>query len=346
MLANFSRFGGHRAAAGLRGSASGGTSVGLGIGFAVLAFLLFSAMDMMIKQLTGDYPVQQMLFLNALFALAPISLAIWRSGGAAKLRTQRPFTHLLRGCTGMAASFSSMFAFSMMPMADVYALLFATPLLVTALSVPLLGERVGWRRWSAIAVGFAGVMIMLQPGQSMIGFGTMAAIAAAFCASLSVILVRKLSRTESTASIALYSNLLIATAMGAWASMDYRSMPFADLALAASAGMAGGCALLSLISAYRRAAAAVIAPFQYSQMIWGVMFGYWMFGDAPKASVLLGSTVVIGSGLFILYREVKLAAGCAPAKAVGSKPTTGPQPATGPLPVSGPLPASGPLKPV
>lgn len=320
MLANFSRFGGHRAAPGLQGAATAGTSVGLGIGFAVLAFLLFSAMDMMIKRLTGDYPVQQMLFLNALFALLPITLAIWWSGGAARLRTRRPFTHIMRGCSGMAASFASMLAFSMMPMADVYALLFATPLLVTALSVPLLGERVGWRRWSAIAVGFAGVMIMLQPGESMIGFGALAAIAAAFCASLSVILVRKLSATESTGSIALYSNLLIALAMGSWASMDFRTMPLADLALAASAGIAGGCALLSLISAYRRAAAAVIAPFQYSQMIWGVIFGYWAFGDAPAASVLLGSAVVIASGLFILYREVRLGAGEVPAK----EPSSGP----------------------
>lgn len=328
MLANFSRFGGHRAAPGLQGSASGGTSVGLGIGFAVLAFLLFSAMDMMIKQLTGDYPVQQMLFLSALFAMFPISLAIWRTGGAAKLRTRRPLTHLLRGCTGMAASFASIYAFSSMPMSDVYALLFATPLLVTALSVPLLGEKVGWRRWSAITVGFAGVMIMLQPGESTIGLGTLAALAAAIFASLSVILVRKLSATESTASIALYSNLLIAITMGAWAFTDYRTMPFTDLALAASAGMAGGLALLALISAYRRAAAAVIAPFQYSQMIWGVLFGYWVFGDAPSVVVLLGSTVVIASGLYILHREVTLAKGPhrqatpAPKPAVGGMTTS------------------------
>jgi drug/metabolite transporter (DMT)-like permease len=316
MLANFSRFGGHRAAPGLRGASFAGSSVALGVGFAVLSFLLFSSMDMMIKRLTSDYPVQQMLFLNALFALAPISFAIWLAGGAARLKTRRPFTHLMRGCTGMAASFASMLAFSMMPMADVYAFLFATPLLVTALSVPLLGERVGWRRWSAIAVGFAGVMIMLQPGHDATsvgatGIGAVAALAAAFSASLSVILVRKLSATDSTGSIALYANVVVALGMGAWALQDYRPMPNEDLALAASAGVAGGCALLALIGAYRRAAAAIVAPFQYSQMIWGVIFGYWMFGDAPSASALAGGAIVIASGLFILRREVALASSAA-----------------------------------
>jgi drug/metabolite transporter (DMT)-like permease len=319
MLSAFSRFGGLVSARVLRRSSGAAPSVGLGIGFSVLAFLLFSSMDMMVKLLSAGYPIQQMLFYNALFSLLPIGFAAWRAGGLAQLRTRRPVTHLLRACFGMVASFAAMTGFSMMPMADVYAILFATPLLVTALSVPLLGEQVGWRRWSAILLGFAGVMIMLQPASGTLGIGTLAALGAALSASFSVVLVRKLSATESTASIALYSNLLIVLVMGGWLLLDYRPMPLADIALAAAAGIAGGMALLSLIGAYRRAAAAIVAPFQYSQMIWGVVFGFVVFGDLPSSGVVLGSGIVVASGLFIIHRELMLAR---PEQAPAAKPLT------------------------
>lgn len=307
MISAFLRFGGLVAAGVLHPSSKAASSVGLGIGFGVLAFLLFSSMDMMVKLLSAGYPIHQMLFFNALFSLLPIGIVVWRAGGLSKLRTERPVAHLMRASFAMAASFAAMTAFSLMPMADVYAILFATPLLVTALSVPFLGEQVGWRRWSAIIVGFIGVMIMLDPGQSTVGLGSIAALAAALAASCSVVMVRKLSATESTGSIALYSNLLVALVMGIWFLVDRRPMPLEDIALAAAAGMAGGCALLALISAYRRAAAAIIAPFQYSQMIWGVVFGFVVFGDLPTAGVVIGSGIVIASGLFIIHRELTLA---------------------------------------
>jgi drug/metabolite transporter (DMT)-like permease len=303
----FSRFGGLTGARAARAPLTQSASVALGISFAVLAFLLFSTMDMMVKWLSAGYPIHQMLFFNALFSLVPVLLMAWRSGGLRQLGTRRLDQHLLRALCGMTASFASMTGFSLMPMADVYAILFTTPLLITALSVPLLGERVGWRRWSAIVVGFAGVLIMLQPGSMPLGAGALAAFAAAIASSFSLLLVRRLSATETTASIALYPNLVIVAVMGLWCLIDFTPMPLADLALAGAAGLAGGTALLALVAAFRRAAAAIAAPFQYSQMIWGTVFGYAVFGDLPSAGVVLGGTVVIGSGLFILYREVVLA---------------------------------------
>ncbi len=307
MLSAFSRFGGLAFARILRHSDDASASVGLGIGFGGIAFLLFSSMDTLVKLLSAGYPIHQMLFLNALFAMLPITFAIRRAGGFRNLRTNRPLAHLTRALFGMVASFAAMTAFSLMPMANVYGILFATPLIVTALSVPLLGESVGWRRWSAIIAGFAGIMVMLQPGHSMIGPGMIAALIAALSASFSVIMVRKLAATESGASIALYSNLLIALVMGAWLTQDFRPMPLADLALAGTAGIAGGVALLSLVAAYRRAATAIVAPFQYSQMLWGVVFGFFVFGDVPTPAVLAGGLIVVASGLFIIYRELKLA---------------------------------------
>jgi drug/metabolite transporter (DMT)-like permease len=310
MWSAFSRFGGLVAARVARRQASAVPSVGLGIALGSAAFLLFSSMDVLIKWLSsgdGGYPIHQLLFVNALFSLLPVGVAAWQHGGMVDFKTSRLGLHLLRGLFGMAASFAAFTGFSLMPMADVYAILFATPLLITALSVPLLGEQVGWRRWSAVIVGFAGVMIMLQPGAGMIGLGTIAAIAAAAASCFSIILVRKLSATETTASIALYPNLLIVAVMGAWLLVDFRPMPLVDILIAGLAGMAGGGALLCLVGAYRRAPAAVVAPFQYSQMVWGVIYRFLIFGDLPGAGVVVGGSIVIASGLFILYREIRLA---------------------------------------
>jgi drug/metabolite transporter (DMT)-like permease len=129
-----------------------------------------------------------------------------RRGGLARLRTQRLHLHVLRGVLGMGGGFFAFFAYSRLPLADAYAMIFTTPLLITALSVPIFGEHVGWRRWSAVAVGFVGVLIMLRPGVAPIGIGSLAALAAACFSACAILLVRKLSATESTASIALYSN--------------------------------------------------------------------------------------------------------------------------------------------
>ncbi len=128
-----------------------------GIGFGALAFGLFSLMDALVKWLSASYPVPQILMCNALFALVPVGAMLVRRGGLPQLRTHRLGLHLLRGLLGTTAGFLAFYAFSRLPLAHAYAIIFATPLLITALSVPILGEAVGWRRWSAVLVGFVGV---------------------------------------------------------------------------------------------------------------------------------------------------------------------------------------------
>ena len=282
------------------------SAISVGIGLGALAFALFTVMDTMIKWLSAGYPVHQLLFSNALFALVPVMAVSARRGGLARLRTRRLGMHLLRGLTGMASGFLAFYAFSRLPLADAYSIIFATPLLITALSVPILGEQVGWRRWSAVGVGFVGVLIMLQPGVAPIGVGSLAALGAAGASALSILLVRKLSATESTASIALYSNLTVVVGMGALLAFDTVVPNLVDLALMAATGLIGGTALLVLIGAYRRAPAALVAPFQYSQMLWAIVLGFAIFGDLPEQAKLLGAAVVAASGLFILYRETTL----------------------------------------
>jgi drug/metabolite transporter (DMT)-like permease len=174
------------------------------------------------------------------------------------------------------------------------------------LSVPVLGEEVGWRRWSAVGVGFIGVLIMLQPGVAPIGPGSIAALVAAGCSAFSILLVRKLSTTESTAAIALYSNLTVVAALGAILPFGVTLPSVADFLLMAASGLVGGTALLVLIAAYRRTPAALVAPFQYSQMVWAIALGFVIWGDVPNPAKLVGAAIVAASGLFILYRETTL----------------------------------------
>ncbi|MDF2781589.1 MAG: EamA/RhaT family transporter [Geminicoccaceae bacterium] len=280
--------------------------VGVGIGLGALAFALFTVMDTLIKWLSGGYPVHQLVFTNALFALVPVAVVSLRRGGLARLRTRRLPLHLLRGLFGLCGGLFAFYAYGRLPLADAYSIIFATPLLITALAVPVLGERVGWRRWSAVAVGFVGVLIMLQPGVAPIGPGSLAALGAAFASAIAILLVRKLSTTESTASIALYSNLTGVLAMAALLPFGGVVPSALDFLLMAASGLIGGTALLVLISAYRRAPAALVAPFQYSQMVWAILLGFLIWGDVPQPAKLFGAAIVAASGLFILYRETTL----------------------------------------
>jgi drug/metabolite transporter (DMT)-like permease len=292
----------------------------LGLGLACLAFALFSVMDALVKWLSATYPVHQLVFANAAFALIPVLIWARRDGGLGRLGTRRLGLQVLRGLCGMSAASLAFYAYSRMPLTDAYAIIFTTPLLITALSVPVLGERVGWRRWSAIAVGFAGVLIMLQPQGQGIGAGALAAFGAACAAAVWILVMRKLSTTESTASIALYSNLTIVLITGA--ALGWHAVPptLLDLVAMALAGLLGGVALIVLISAYRLAPAALVAPFQYGQMIWGALLGFLIWGHLPDGAVVVGATVVAASGLFILYRETTL----------GRRPTASLHPVAGP----------------
>jgi drug/metabolite transporter (DMT)-like permease len=236
----------------------------------------------------------------------PVLVVSLRRGGVARLRTRRLPLHVLRGLLGALGGLCGFYAYSQLPLADAYAIVFTTPLLITALSFPVLGEPVGWRRWSAVGVGFIGVLIMLQPGVAPIGLGALGAFAGACLSALSILLVRKLGTTESTASIALYSNLTVAPLIGLLLPFGGIVPSLLDFCLMAAAGLIGGIALMVLIAAYRSAPAALVAPFQYSQMMWAILIGFAIWGDIPEPAKLLGAAVVAASGLFILYRETAL----------------------------------------
>lgn len=274
-----------------------------GIGAAALAFVLFTVMDTVIKWMSAGYPLHQIILTNALFALVPVSIFAVRSGGLVALATRRPWLHVARGGLAICGAYGSFFAYSRMPLADAYAILFASPLFITALSALILKEPVGWRRWTAVAVGFAGVLVMLRPGAGVIGLGALGALVGAFSYSVGVMLVRWAGQRETAVAFVFYANLMLALGGAALLPAGFVLPDPAELALMALSGLLNGTAMMLIVFAFRQTPAAVIAPFQYTQMIWGVLLGYLVWGDVPDAALLVGGGIVVASGLYILRRE-------------------------------------------
>jgi len=283
---------------------------GRGIAMAALAFGMFSVVDLVLKHLSREHAIFPLLVVHSGFSLLVITAFAARTGDGlvANLRTRKPGWHFLRAFCGTASGICIFTAFAAMPMADVYALAFAAPLFITALSVPMLGEKVGWRRWTAVAVGFAGILVMLRPGAGLINPAALAAVGSAFFYSLSMLIAKRMRGTETSVSFAFYSSCWGILVNGTLAAATWKPMAAGEVALLAFSGTTGGVALLVLLTAFRAAPAAVIAPFQYSQILWGVLYGWLFFGTLPSGLLLLGAGIVITSGLYILHRETRVGA--------------------------------------
>lgn len=277
-----------------------------GIAFMVLSVGLFAVMDGLVKWLGAGYPTMQIVFFRSLFAFVPLAVFVFRDGIGPALRVRDPLGHALRCAIGIVAMTVFFYAYANMPLADVIALAFAAPVFVTALSAPLLGERVGPRRWSAVLVGFGGVLIMVQPGSGLFDplaglvlFGTV------FYA-LAMIMVRKLARTESNTSIVFYFTLACTLLAAGFLPFQWVTPGWIDLALLIAVGLIGGLAQITMTVAFRHADVAVIMPFEYSAMIWAVAIGYFIWGELPGLNIWIGVAVVMASGLYIVYRESNL----------------------------------------
>lgn len=278
-----------------------------GIGLFVLAIALLAVMDVLIKWLSAGYSTPQILFFRSLFGLVPLGWLVWR-GGMKVLRAHRPAALAARGLIHAGAAFSFFYALRFLPLADAYAIAFTAPLFLTALSGPLLGERVGVRRWSAVIVGFLGVLVMLRPGGDAGGvhwLGSAAALTGALCYAVMHAYTRKLSRTESNGAIVLYATATITLASGLTLPFAFVLPTPGDFALLVLVGLIAGIGMLMMTHALRVAPVSVLAPFEYTVMIWGVLYGAVVFGDMPDEWLFIGGAVVVASNLYILHREAR-----------------------------------------
>lgn len=290
-----------------------GHDIGRGIGFAMLSFALFSFSDAFVKWFAAaGYPVVQLSATFALFALLPVAWLVARAGGLATLRARQPLWVAMRAALMAGDTVCAYYAFGALPFAEAYAIFFGTPMLVTALSVPFLGEKVGWRRWLAVLAGFAGVMIVLRPGFGNFGPGHAAALGAMVLFACSLLVLRRVGNSESSAAMLSWVLLALLLVTAPLVPAVFVPPPALDLALMGIGGVLLGVAHVTLIEAFRAAPAAAVSPFHYSQIIWAVLLGLLIFDELPDLWVAAGSAVIVGSGLFILWRE-KLAKSAPPA---------------------------------
>jgi drug/metabolite transporter (DMT)-like permease len=274
-----------------------------GIACMIATGVLAIAQDAVMKWLTTDYPVGEILFLRALFAYIPIGILVW-SAGAASLRTHDPASQFLRGVLVTASTLIFVVALWLLPFADAVAASFTAPLFVTALAAPLLGEPVGWRRWTAVVVGFAGVLVMLRPGASL-ELAMLIPLGSALAGALRDVLTRRMIPNENAAGTLFYSFTVMFLISGATLPFSWRTPAVFDLLLLLGAGTMFGASHYLLILAFRYAEAAVVAPFTYTQLLWGVVLGYAIWGQFPDSFVVAGAVLVAVSGLYILHREAR-----------------------------------------
>lgn len=266
-----------------------------------VAFFTFS--DAVSKWLTQSYPVGEIVFLRSFFNYVPVLLMIWHRRDGSTLRTRRWQWHLGRTLLFIAATYLIILSVKLLPLADAVAFLFAAPIMITAMATPLLGEPVGWRRWCAVIAGFVGVLIMTRPTADAFQIAALVPIAAAAMTAVRDIVTRRMSATESTNAILSWSALGLIIGSAPIAFFDWVTPGFHDFLLMALSGLLVGAAHFLMIESYRLAQAAIVAPFKYFAILWGVLLGYLIWGDLPDAWIVTGAALVIGSGIYILHRE-------------------------------------------
>jgi drug/metabolite transporter (DMT)-like permease len=275
-----------------------------GIGLMLVGVGMFSFGDALGKVLVARYPVSELLLLRASVPLAILLALIWRHR-ATLPRLQRPGLQLLRMVLSTAEVAAFFVAVVYLPLADVITYYLACPIFVTALSAIVVREQVGWRRWSAVVVGFCGVLIALQPSAQTVSWPALIALAGSFCFAVLMIVTRSLRATPDI--------VLAATQFAGTFSVGLVLAPFAwrmpglpDLGLFVLAGCISIVALLCTNRSLKLAPASVVVPYQYSMIVWAVMFGYVVFGDVPSAATIVGAAIIIGAGLYIFIREQQL----------------------------------------
>ena len=280
-------------------------ATGSAVGFMLMGVLGGLGLDLCAKALLVDYSLEQFVFLRSVIGILIFFVIGRQYGGIQALATSKWRWHLLRALLSTCTMFAFFYGLARMPLVDALTLGFTAPLMVTALSVPFLGDQVGWRRWTAVVAGFAGVLIILRPGATEITLASVAVLFAAFTYSCMAITSRKLATTESGYALSVYAiagPMVVSATMldgTTWASPDTRGWVLFVLA--------GACSVITwtgIVGAYRRAPPAVLAPFEYTALIGGAIAGFLIWNEVPDQWVVIGAMIIIASGLFVVYREI------------------------------------------
>ncbi len=302
-----------------------------GIMFNLLGLSVFPFQDVIMKLLSDRYAVWQFGVVRAVVAVTAFALVLVVMRQVHQFRARRPGLILLRGVLTFVGYTCYYLAIASLPLADAVAVVFSAPLIVTALSVPLLGERVGLQRGGAIVVGFGGILLIVQPGLQTFQPALLLAVATAIVYALSMITTRKIGHSDSAVTIAMYGLLVFGLASGlgsallhiigpepsADPSLAFLTRPWAaptslHLGLMVATGFITAVGHFCSAQAYRIAPPSLVSAFEYSYFVWAVGLGFWFWGDVPSRATMAGVTVIIGTGLYVVRREAQLRRARAP----------------------------------
>lgn len=286
------------------------------IALKVLSVAIFVTMSSLIKA-TGTLPAGQIVFFRSFFAVFPILFFLgFRKELRTAFTTARPLGHIARGVVGVCSMGLTFFALTRLPLPDAITLNYAQPLLVVVFSSLFLGEPIRIYRWSAVVVGLAGVVIISWPELTLLTSGTgfndqevlgvLAAFGGAGCSAVAAILVRSLVHSEKTATIVLWFSLVASAVALLTLPFGWQALTWQQTLLLVSAGFCGGIGQIFMTSAYRHAEVSTVAPFEYTSMILAIVVGYLAFDDVPTVHMLIGGAIVVGAGIFIIWRERQL----------------------------------------
>lgn len=270
---------------------------------ALLAFGIYSTHDVVVKFLGASYSPVQNIFFSVLFSFPVAMLMIMRDAQPGTLLPVHPWWMALRTGAAVVTGVSAFYAFSVLPLAQVYAIVFAAPLIITVLAIPVLGETVRIRRWLAVIVGLAGVIVVLQPGGTDLTLGHLAALAAAFGGAVASIVVRKIGAEERSIVLLLYPMMANFVLMAAALPFVYQPMPIEHLGLLGLMAILGSLGGIIIIAAYKAGEAVIVAPMQYSQIIWASAYGLLLFDEGIDLTTAIGTAIIMASGLYIVLRE-------------------------------------------
>jgi drug/metabolite transporter (DMT)-like permease len=276
-----------------------------GIGLMVLGVSLFSINDGLGKWVLASYAVGQMLLIRGLTALLLLSPFLWREGAGSFAAMPRPGMQILRALLSAAEVTMFFVAVKYLPLADTMTFYLAGPIYVTALSALFLGERVGWRRWSAVLVGFIGVVITMRPSAAMFTGPALIAFLGSLAYAALLVTTRSLRGTSDMVLATMQIGAVVVFAAMA-APLSWTPLERTDLLMLALMGLLSVCALLCVNRSLKLAPASVVVPYQYTMIIWGIFLGYVGFGEIPDAAMLIGAAIIVAAGLYIFMREQAL----------------------------------------
>jgi drug/metabolite transporter (DMT)-like permease len=294
-------------------------NTGRGIVLKLISAVLFAVMSALIRYLGARYPIGEVVFYRSAFAIVPVVVVYaWRGELMAAVRTERPLGQVSRGALSIVGMFCNFGALARLPLIEANAISFTSPLISVALAALVLKEHVRIYRWSAVTIGFLGVLVVLAPhfsgdeltiamASATSVAGVIYAIAGSMINAGTMIQTRWLTQSETTSSIVFYFSLICAlSGLVTW-PFGWLTPTSTELAVLIAIGFLGGTAHILLTESYRYASASVVAPFDYTSMIWALVLGYALFGEMPTVMIVLGSTIIAAAGLFVIWRERQLA---------------------------------------